>query len=134
MASTKEIKKHLEIALKEIGEIKPWFDKVFKSWIFSHPSYPDVEYAGTSKEEVIKNYHLYLRDFIEERLNTNLAPHIETAAKGCGGKRVGAGRPKGRKLLKKRIYVPKEVAEDVVEFFHQPNSIKTFRQLIAKSH
>ncbi|MBI5345718.1 MAG: hypothetical protein HZB76_01035 [Chlamydiae bacterium] len=134
MASAKEIKKHLKIALKEIGEIKPFFNKVYKSWIFSHPSYPDVEYAGESKDEVIKNYPLYLKDFIEEMLNNNLAPHIEKAVKGRGGKRAGAGRPKGRRLLKRRIYVPQEIAEDVVEFFHQPNSIKTFRQLIAKSH
>ena len=68
MASAKEIKKHLEIALKEIGEIKPRYDRAFKSWIFSHPSYPDVECAGDSKDEVIENYPLYLRDFIEERL------------------------------------------------------------------
>lgn len=27
MATTKEVKEHLEIGLKEIGEIKPWFDE-----------------------------------------------------------------------------------------------------------
>jgi hypothetical protein len=79
MASAKEIKKHLEIALKEIGKIDPWFDKDFDAWIFSHLSYPDVEYAGESKDEVIENYPLYLRDFIEEKLNDNLATHIEKA-------------------------------------------------------
>lgn len=31
MATTKEIKEHLEIALKEIGEIKPWYDRAFKN-------------------------------------------------------------------------------------------------------
>lgn len=101
MASAKEIKKHLNIALEEIGEIKPWFDKKFKAWIFSHRKYPDVEYAGESSEEVVKNYPHYLRDFIEERLNNNLAPHIEKSTKGHGGRREGAGRPKGTKKREK---------------------------------
>jgi hypothetical protein len=129
MASAKEIKKHLNIALKEIGDIKPWFDKNFNAWIFSHKNYPDVEYAGESQEEVIKNYPLYLRDFIEERLNNNLAPHIEKATKGHGGKREGAGRPKGtKKESKKRIYLP----NDVAEWFAHPGAIPQVRQLIAK--
>ena len=33
----KELIKELEIALSEIGTIKPWFDKQFKTWLFSHP-------------------------------------------------------------------------------------------------
>jgi hypothetical protein len=130
MATAKKIKKHLNIALKEIGAIKPWYDKDFNVWVFSHKKYPDVEYAGETAEEVIKNYPLYLRDFIEERLNENLAPHIEKAAKGHGGKREGAGRPKGtKKESKKRIYVP----SDVAEWLQSPSSIPQVRQLIAKS-
>lgn len=54
MATTKEIKTHLKLALEEIGKIEPWYDPTFKNWIFSHSAYP-VEYAGDSKEEVIKN-------------------------------------------------------------------------------
>src|SRR3990167_7194327 len=116
MASAKEVKKHLKIALEEVGKIEPWFNKDFSVWIFSHKNYPDVEYAGDSPEEVIENYPLYLRDFIEERLNDNLAPHIEKAAKGHGGKREGAGRPKGtKKEPKKRVYLPVDVAEYVEE-------------------
>ena len=38
MATKKEIEEHLKIALKEIGEIKPWFDKDMNAWIFEHPS------------------------------------------------------------------------------------------------
>ena len=129
MATAKEIKKHLNIALKEVGEINPWFDKNFNAWIFSHKNYPDVEYAGESSEEVIKNYPLYLRDFIEERLNDNLAAHIEKATKGHGGKREGAGRPKGsKKDAKKRVDLP----NDVAEWFEQPSAIPQVRQLIAK--
>ena len=61
MATAKEIKAHLELALEEVGEIRPWYDRRFKSWIFSHSAYP-VEYAGNSKEEVVRNYPLYLRE------------------------------------------------------------------------
>lgn len=131
MATAKEIKKHLKIALKEIGKIAPWFDKDFNSWMFSHSSYPDVEYAGESKSEVIENYPLYLRDFIEERLNNNLAPHIEKAVKGRGGKREGAGRPKGTaKGQKTRVYLPKDIAE---WYQHQPSAAaSSIRHLIAK--
>ena len=131
MAAAKEVKKHLTIALKEIGKIKPWFDKNFNVWIFSHPDYPDVEYAGDSPEEVIKNYPLYLRDFIEERLNDNLAPHIEKATKGHGGRRKGAGRPKGtKKGPKERIYLPTDITAWVNE--HPSEAISSIRQLIAK--
>ena len=44
MATTKEIKEHLEIALKEIGKIKPKFDSDVQEWVFKHPNYP-VEYG-----------------------------------------------------------------------------------------
>ena len=87
MASKKEIEKHLQIALEEVGKIKPWFDKKFKSWIFSHKNYP-VEYAGDSVEEVIKNYPLYLKEFIKHRLNNKLSPIAEKKTKGHGGLRV----------------------------------------------
>lgn len=131
MVTKKEIEKHLKIALKEIGQIKPWFDEDFHTWIFSRKKYPDVEYAGDSKKEVIANYPLYLRDFIEERLNNNLAPHIEKATKGHGGKRKGSGRPKGTKKEKKaRIYV----AKDVADWLKTPDAIHQVRELIAKSH
>ncbi len=94
MATNEEIENHLNKALKEIGEIKPWFDEEVSEWVFSHPLYP-VEYGGESKQETKENYPLYLRDFIEERLNNNLDPFIENQTKGHGGKRAGAGRPKG---------------------------------------
>lgn len=52
MATAKEIKKHLEIALNEVGKIKPWFDKDVNEWVFSNSNYP----GGESAEDVIKNY------------------------------------------------------------------------------
>ncbi|MES2121719.1 MAG: hypothetical protein V4492_02945 [Chlamydiota bacterium] len=72
MASKKEVDEHLKAALEEVGKIKPWFDKSVDAWLFAHPAYP-VEYAGDSRAEVIKGYPLYLREFIKQRLNHNLA-------------------------------------------------------------
>jgi hypothetical protein len=94
MATKKEIKEHLAIALEEIGKITPWFERNVNEWIFEHPLYP-VGYGGNSPEEVIKNYPRYLEQFIKERLNDNLSPIVEKETRGRGGKRKGAGRPKG---------------------------------------
>ena len=128
MASKKEIKEHLKIALAEIGKIKPWVEKDVNAWVFSHSSYP-VEYAGDSREEVIKGYPLYLQEFIRQRLNNNLARHVEKKTKGHGGKREGAGRPKGtKKEAKKRISLPKDVAT----WLERPGSISRVRQIAAK--
>lgn len=125
MATTKEIKENLEIALKEIGEIKPWYDRKFKNWIFSHSDYP-VEYAGDTKEEVIENYPRYLRDFIKERLNDNLNPLTEKETKGRGGRREGAGRPVGStKEHKSRTYI----AADLVDWLKVPENIDAVRKL-----
>lgn len=86
MATKKEINQHLDIALKEIGEIRPWYDEEVKEWVFSHPSYP-VEYGGKSAKEVIKNYPLYLSEFVKQRLNDNLDSLTEKKTTGHGGKR-----------------------------------------------
>ena len=128
MATKKEIEEHLKIALKEVGEIKPWFDEDVNAWVFGHRAYP-VEYAGESKEEVIQNYPKYLREFIRQRLNDNLAPSVEKKTKGRGGKRAGSGRPKGtKKTPTRRISVP----VDIADWLDQPSAIPQVRQLIAK--
>lgn len=129
MATAKEIKKHLEIALSEIGEIKPWYDRRFKNWIFSHSAYP-VEYAGKSKQEVVENYPLYIREFIKERLKNNLSLLTERETKGKGGKRDGAGRPVGsKKEHKMRVSVPDDVAIWLKKY---PEAIPQVRQLIQR--
>ena len=53
MATKKEIESHLQMALEEIGKIKPWFDKDVNAYVFQHPSYP-VEYAGETEGEVVE--------------------------------------------------------------------------------
>ncbi len=112
MASKQEIEKELKIALKEIGPITPWFDKAVNEWIFSSLLYPSVEYGGETKEEVIKNYALYLKDFIIERLKSNIEPQVEKTTKGRGGYKVGAGRPKGTtKEPTTRLSLPRDIAE-----------------------
>lgn len=87
MTTKKEISENLKIALKEIGTINPWYDKKYKTWVFNHSSYP-VEYSGDTKEEVCTNYKLYLKDFIEERLNDNLSELTEKKTIGDAGKTI----------------------------------------------
>lgn len=131
MATTKEIKEHLEIALKEVGKIKPWFDEDVNEWIFSHPKYP-VEYGGKSSEEVIKNYPKYLREFIKYRLDNRLNPLTEKKTKGNGGKRGGAGGSKeSEKEIKDRISLPKDL---VFWFKNDPQAIKLARQAMRQHH
>jgi hypothetical protein len=125
MATTKEIKEQLEIALKEIGKIKPWFDPDVDEWVFSHSIYP-VEYGGDSPEEVVENYPKYLREFINQRLKGNLNPLTEKKTKGHGGLREGAGRPKGSvKEEKERISLPKDLA---YWFKNDPQAIPIARE------
>jgi hypothetical protein len=129
MASAKEIKKHLNIALREVGEIKPRFIKQFNAWKFCHKKYPDVEYFGDSPEDVIKNYPQYLQEFIKHRLAENIWESVEKKTKGRGGKREGAGRPKGsKKSPTRRISLPKDIAD----WIELPSTIPQLRQLMAK--
>lgn len=130
MASKKEIKEHLQIALEEIGTIKPRFDKSYKCWVFSHPAYP-VEYSGDTEEEVVKNFPLYLKDFIKERLNDNLSDLTEIKTTGRGGKRVGAGRPAGsKKEPTKRVTLP----SDIADWIKNPEVISHLRALGITPH
>lgn len=130
MATAKEIKQHLELALSEIGEIKPWFDKDIDEWIFSHPNYP-VEYGGSSPEEVIRNYPKYLKEFIKFRLDDHLSPHVEKRTKGHGGKREGAGRPVGsKKESTARVSIPIDIA---TWFKKNPHAVEMVRALIHQS-
>ncbi len=129
MASKKALDKELKIALNEVGEISPWYDKRTKSWLFSHELYP-VECEGSSREEVITKFPLYLRDFIEERLKGNLAPFVEKKTKGHGGYRPGAGRPKGTTSeTKQRIYLP----TDIVNWIRVPEHLLMVRKLVTKT-
>lgn len=130
MATKDEIKAHLKIALHEVGEIKPWFDKEFKVWIFHHHAYP-VEYSGDSKKEVLKNYPKYLQEFIEERLNDNLSPLTVKKTKGRGGKREGSGRPKGTvKGPTQRLTLPKPIAEIAIWIRQHPEAIPQVQKLM----
>lgn len=125
MATKKKVKEQLKLALKEIGQIEPWFDKNYKTWVFSHLLYP-VEYSGDTKEEVLQNYPLYLQDFIDERLKGNLSSLTENKTKGRGGKRIGSGRPAGTtKEPKKRVSLPVDIADWIV----MPETILHLRAL-----
>ena len=127
MATKKEIEQHLKIALAEVGEIKPWFDKDVDAWVFSHPNYP-VEYGGDSSKEVVKNYPKYLREFIAHRLEGKIAEVNEKETKGRGGFREGSGRPIGSKsaLPSTQIRVP----VDIAEWLKKPGMIAHIREML----
>lgn len=130
MATKKEIEEHLKIALDEIGEIKPIYNKRYGAWIFEHPFYP-VGCEGDSEKDVIKKYPLYLKGFIAERLKDNLAPFMEKKTKGRGGNREGAGRPTGsKKEPKMRMYLPLDVA---LWIKNHPEALTQFRRLMTKA-
>lgn len=40
MTTKSEIKKEVKIALSEIGNITPWFEKDFNAWLYSSSLYP----------------------------------------------------------------------------------------------
>jgi len=98
----------LEQTLKEIGKIKPIWDEECQEYSFSHPDYQSIEAPGDTPEEVVHTYHRLLAKFLFERLNNNLAPHVEKMTSGRGGKRSGAGRPKSEPTL--TIRLPADIA------------------------
>ena len=106
-----EVDAELQIALAEVGEIKPWFDKEVNAFIFEHPLYP-VQSGGYTPEEAIADYKDYLKEFIKQRLADNLAPNIEARTSGRGGYRPGSGRHKGStKDPTKMVRLPVDIAD-----------------------
>lgn len=104
------VDQHLKIAMEEIGPIRPWFDTDCQEWIFEHPYYPE-SYGGDTPEEVIERYPLYIRTLIEHRLIGKIDPVVDAEMKGRGGRRDGAGRPKGTtKEPTKVIRLPVDIA------------------------
>lgn len=105
-----DIKKHLKVALSEIGEIKPRFSKDDGMFVFDHPSYPTVMHADATAEATKEGYLRALEGFIEARLSGNLSDVAEKMTKGHGGKRSGAGRkPGSTKEPKMRMYIPSDL-------------------------
>jgi len=129
MATNKEIKKNLKVALKEIGEIQPWFEKDVNAWVFEHSNYP-VSYAGKNAKEVIEKYPLHLKEFIIERLANNLDPLVEKKTKGYGGARKGAGRPRGS-IKEPTIQV--RLPTDIAKWLKYPGMIPHVRSIIQAS-
>lgn len=127
MASKSEIKQELKIALLEIGEIKPWFDKDFNAWIYSNPLYP-VECEGKNAQEVIKKYPKYLEVFIDHRMKGKLDHLNEKKTTGKGGVRSRVVR-KTKSIIKeptKQIRVPLDIAD----WLGHPGIIDHIRQMI----
>jgi hypothetical protein len=105
------IEKELEIALKEIGAIKPWWSEEDQMYVFEHDAYPTLMHADQDPDEVVKGYKRALHRFIGYRMRGRVAESVERITSGRGGYRPGAGRPKGStKGRTKRISLPDDVA------------------------
>jgi hypothetical protein len=79
---------------------------------------------------VIENFPKYMREFVKQRLNDNLADTVEKRTFGHGGKREGAGRPKGTiKEPKERVSLPVDLAE---WFRCNPAAIEITRKMLHK--
>ncbi len=106
----KTLDEKLVAALEKIGAIVPWHDEDVSSYVFEHAEYPLVRYAGETPEEVIQNYPLYLRDYLEEEAAGNVSP-LAVKVFGRGGTREGAGRPVGTtKAPTKMVRLPVDLA------------------------
>jgi len=106
-----QLETHYQKALADIGPIVPWWSEADNAYVFEHAAYPYVDYVGPTPELVIENYQRVLRAFVEARLAGELAEPVDWATSGRGGKRPGAGRPKGsKKAPTTRITVPSALA------------------------
>ena len=81
-----EIAQELDLALHEIGPIKPWFDKDVNAWVFEHPLYP-VTCGGDTAQEVIDDFPKYLEVFIKHRMCGQIDEVNEKKTHGKGGSR-----------------------------------------------
>ena len=130
--SKKEIETHLKKALKEVGEIEPWFDKAVNCWVFEHALYP-VTCGEDTKEEVIAKYPLYLHEFILHRLENRLDPYVEEATKGRGGTRPGTGRPKKeKKLITKTIRLSMDLYPAALWLRQHPEALPEIQKIMRK--
>lgn len=130
--SKKEIDKHLDLALQEIGKIKPWFDNKVNCWVFEHPYYP-VSCGEDTPEEVVRKYPLYLREFIKHRLADRLDPLVEKETKGRGGARPGAGRPKKvEKTITRTIRLNNDLYSAALWLRQHPEALPELHKIMRK--
>lgn len=125
-------KKHLQLALEEVGEIKPWYDKNVNCWVFEHHNYP-VSCGEDTPEEVIAKYPLYLKEFILHRLDDRLDPLVEKATKGRGGARPGAGRPiKEQRKITKTLRFSENLYGAALWLRQHPEALPEIRKIMKK--
>jgi len=122
-----EVVKLVKQALEQIGDIEPWFDKDMGCWRFEHPDFPE-SYGGESEEEVKQGYPLYLANMFQAQLENNLAPYIEEKIHFRGGKRPGAGRPKGTTKGPRKVAI--KVEPKMAAWLKDPAHLKQVEKLM----
>jgi len=88
-----DVIRELETTLQEIGTIQPVWDEDCQEYSYSHALYPSIAAPGDTPAECIQTYHRLLARFLAERMQGNLAPHVQRMTSGRGGARPGSGRP-----------------------------------------
>lgn len=122
------LKKHLDMALQDIGDITPWWSEDDGMFVFEHAAYPRVMYADPDKALVVNGYRRALSHFIEARLSGKLSVEADKVTSGRGGYRVGAGRPKKQPTT--QVRVPDDIL-DVVNWLRQdPSRAVAIRRLM----
>jgi len=116
-----------KLALQEVGPIEPVWAEGDGVYVFEHEAYPFVMGGGPTVKEARNSYRQALKDFIEARLNGQLAPVADKMTSGRGGLRPGSGRPKNN-IASIRISIPQDVGQWLQS---DPKHIEQVRRLMA---
>jgi hypothetical protein len=98
-------------------------------YTFSHKAYP-IGASGDTEQECTQRYIAWLGNFIHERLNNNLSLQTEAQTSGRGGKRAGAGRPKGSKKEPTKVI---RLPDYVVEWLNEDKNLVHLKNIAKKA-
>jgi hypothetical protein len=101
---SERVKGCLVETLKELGDLKPWFDDRVLAFIYTHYRFRKVGY-GRTPEDALEHYKQQLVVGIETNLKNGW--HYSDFHRKRGGCRPHAGRPK--KDPTERMRVPKDL-------------------------
>lgn len=117
----------LDEALKAIGPIEPYWDAKEGYWRFSHPLFAPLDVFDDTPEEVVRKYKIHLEEALAEYRAGKVDEIVIRNTPAWGGRRKGAGRPKGARGEDK---VRKWIPADIARFLERPDGIEAIRRII----
>ncbi len=99
------VKIFLEKTLKQVGDLKPWWDERSLSFIYTHYRFRKIG-IGRTAEDALEHYKQLLAVGIQANLKNNC--HYSEFHTKRGGCRPRAGRPKKDPTV--RMRVPEDLA------------------------